>query len=117
MCDVCSGAVRGARVEVTGAAQALIALVRAACAKKGGKGGGRITHRALAEAFVKAHKKGMKGVKGKQEGDASGGVHLLEPETVGRLINQLALESVLGEDFAASMYTINSYVVVGYQVG
>lgn len=106
--------------------QALVGLVRAACAKK--DKGGRITHRALAEAFVKEHKKkqkqgaggGKKGKGGEEEGDGNGrgggGVWLQDRETVERLINQLCLDSVLGEDFSASSYTINSYVVVGYQV-
>ena len=141
MCDVCSGETRSQRVEVTGAVKALIALVRAAGAKSDKQG--RITHRALAEAFVKGHKKRLaaaaaaaqgkgkgkgkgKGRKGKgdsdsdkeeegEEEDVSGGVHLLAREAVERLVNQLCMGSVLGEDYHASMYTINAYVVVGYQ--
>lgn len=115
MCDVCAGEVMVKKVEVTGAAKAVVALVRAACAKEKG----RITHRALAEAFVKEQRKRVK-VKQGQGGpntDTGGGEWLLEREALERLINQLCLESVLGEDFSASLYSINSYVVVGYQVG
>lgn len=121
-CDVCSGRVRCERVEVTGPAKALIALVRAAGAKEKG----RITHRALAEAFVKGFKKELAGAakasKGKGQGQGQGQEEgedmsfLLERDAAERLVNQLCLESVLAEDFHASMYSINAYVVIGYQV-
>lgn len=134
-CDVCSGEVRKKTANVTRATVGLIKLLRGLAAKEK-----RCTHRQLADLWLKearkerraavTYKKERKKATGgeeEQDEDEEGGedeeeddekgreMVLQDKETVELLLNQLVVESILGEDYHATAYSINAYVVVGYR--
>ena len=126
-CDVCGGEVRKRRVKVTKATLGLIKLLRALAGKEK-----RCTHRQLAELWMKEARKGRRAAvaatkkkrkKNEEEeeeeeeevGDEEAEEVLEDKENVELLLNQLVYEQVLGEDYHATAYSINAYVVVGYR--